>query len=166
MDQKTRNNQVLIISEKLSCPLEISLSFLSQGYSKSSCYPGLLQPEKKWGSPGLLKGHLLQFFSTFPCSCRWCAFNEHVPRCWKLVEGLCVCGGKKGVCVCDNLCVITLVLAWHLWRRRISSPNLLKVGRCTLLIEKETGRYSEQDLVLWEGCKRCSVSEESAAEER
>lgn len=29
--------------------------------------------------------------------------------------------------MCDNLCVTTLVLAWQLWRRRFSPPNLLKV---------------------------------------
>ena len=50
--------------------------------------------------------------------------------------------------MCDNLCVITLVLAWQLWRRRVSLLNLLKVGKCALLMEKETGRDSEQDILL------------------
>lgn len=33
-------------------------------------------------------------------------------------------------------------------------------------MEKETSRDSEHDLLLWEGCKGHSLSEETAAEER
>lgn len=57
----------------------------------------------------------------------------------------------------DNLCVITLVLAWQLWRRRISLSNLPKVGGCALLMEKETSRDGEQALFSFGRDARAAV---------
>lgn len=59
--------------------------------------------------------------------------------------------------MCDNLHVVILVLAWQLWRRRFSLPNLLKVGKCALLMEKETSRDSAQDFFSFERAARAAV---------
>jgi len=61
------------------------------------------------------------------------------------------------VCKCDNLYVIALVVPWQMWRRRFSLPNLLKFGKCALLMEKETSRKGEQDLFSFERAARATV---------